>query len=416
MPLQSTLRNPPDPVATKARVNRADIDLQQVTKASVAAMNQRALASRTINGHPLTADVVIAYAELTGKPIIPAAQIQCDWNQASTSALDFIKNKPIIPVVSYPVTSVNAKTGAVVLNNTDVGAAASSHVHTEAEVTGLATDLAAKEPTIAAGTTGQYWRGDKTWQTFPTIPTVPVASVFSRTGAVVAQSGDYNTGQVTETSNLYYTDARFDTRLATKTTANLTEGSNLYFTVARVLAAVLSGLSVASSAAITATDTVLSALGKLQAQLTALATVARTGVYSDLTGKPSLATVATSGSYVDLSNKPTIPAAQVNSDWSAGSGLAQILNKPTIPVIYSGSFVQALPLILLGGAYNFAVTVTGATVGMLAICDPRPNGSLLTQLSNWKAVVTAANTVTIYLTAGVQIAAGNQTFDVRVIT
>ena len=28
------------------------------------------------------------------------------------------------------------------------------------------------EPIIAAGTTSQYWRGDKTWQAFPTIPTV----------------------------------------------------------------------------------------------------------------------------------------------------------------------------------------------------------------------------------------------------
>ena len=45
----------------------------------------------------------------------------------------------------------------------------------------------------------------------------------------------------------------------------------------------------------------------------------------------SLATVATSGSYNDLTNKPTIPAAQVNADWNASSGVAQILNKPTIP-------------------------------------------------------------------------------------
>jgi len=30
-------------------------------------------------------------------------------------------------------------------------------------------------------------------------------------------------------------------------------------------------------------------------------------------------------------NKPSIPAAQVNSDWNASSGVAQILNKPTIP-------------------------------------------------------------------------------------
>lgn len=46
-----------------------------------------------------------------------------------------------------------------------------------------------------------------------------------------------------------------------------------------------------------------------------------------------LSTVATSGSYNDLINKPTIPAAQVNSDWNATSGVAQILNKPTIPTV-----------------------------------------------------------------------------------
>ena len=37
------------------------------------------------------------------------------------------------------------------------------------------------------------------------------------------------------------------------------------------------------------------------------------------------------GDYNSLTNKPTIPAAQVQSDWNANSGVAQILNKPTIP-------------------------------------------------------------------------------------
>ena len=44
-----------------------------------------------------------------------------------------------------------------------------------------------------------------------------------------------------------------------------------------------------------------------------------------------VAKVATTGSYNDLVNKPTIPAEQVNADWDATSGKAQILNKPTIP-------------------------------------------------------------------------------------
>ena len=43
-----------------------------------------------------------------------------------------------------------------------------------------------------------------------------------------------------------------------------------------------------------------------------------------------LAIVATTGSYTDLLNKPTIPSAQVNSDWNASSGVAEILNKPSL--------------------------------------------------------------------------------------
>jgi hypothetical protein len=54
----------------------------------------------------------------------------------------------------------------------------------------------------------------------------------------------------------------------------------------------------------------------------------------------SLATVATSGSYNDLTNKPSIPAAQVNSDWSAVSGVARILNKPTLGALAAKSSVD----------------------------------------------------------------------------
>lgn len=46
-----------------------------------------------------------------------------------------------------------------------------------------------------------------------------------------------------------------------------------------------------------------------------------------------LATVAKTGSYNDLSNTPTIPPAQVNADWDAVSGVAQILNKPSLSTV-----------------------------------------------------------------------------------
>lgn len=48
----------------------------------------------------------------------------------------------------------------------------------------------------------------------------------------------FSTTNLSEGSNLYYTQARFDTAFAAKSTTNLTEGSNLYFTTARANTAI----------------------------------------------------------------------------------------------------------------------------------------------------------------------------------
>lgn len=45
------------------------------------------------------------------------------------------------------------------------GKAASTHTHAQSDVTGLVAALSGKEATVATGTTSQYYRGDKTWQT-----------------------------------------------------------------------------------------------------------------------------------------------------------------------------------------------------------------------------------------------------------
>lgn len=65
-----------------------------------------------------------------------------------------------------------------------------------------------------------------------------------------------------------------------------------------------------------------------------------------------VATVATSGSYNDLSDKPTIPAEQVNADWNATSGKAQILNKPTIPSAVTESTVSGWGFTKNTGTYS----------------------------------------------------------------
>ena len=58
------------------------------------------------------------------------------------------------------------------------------------------------------------------------INTDAVSSVFGRTGAVVAASGDYTTTQVTEGTNLYFTDAR--ARAAISLTTTGTSGAATY--------------------------------------------------------------------------------------------------------------------------------------------------------------------------------------------
>jgi len=84
-----------------------------------------------------------------------------------------------------------------------------------------------------------------------------------------------------------------ETGVVVLTTDNVNEGLiNLYFTAARVRETVLTGISFVSGIAITATDTILSAFGKLQKQIS------------------SLGAVAFSNNYNDLDNKPTIPSPQ----------------------------------------------------------------------------------------------------------
>jgi len=124
--------------------------------------------------------------------------------------------------------------------------------------TTMTTSLAGKEPTITAGTTSQYYRGDKSFQTLDTLAVAENTNLYytdTRARAAISATGSLsynsstgvisftqgNTDTVAEgSSNLYYTTARanadFDTRLATKSTTNLAEGTNLYYTDARVQA------------------------------------------------------------------------------------------------------------------------------------------------------------------------------------
>jgi hypothetical protein len=119
---------------------------------------------------------------------------------------------------------------------------------------------ASDDPAVDAGGASYIYDGAN-WQRLIS-PTDAVQSVNGITGIVVLDTDDIDEG----VANFYYTEARFDSSLAGKSTSDLSEGSNLYFTVARVLSSALTGLSLVDDSAVVAADTVLQAIGKLQAR------------------------------------------------------------------------------------------------------------------------------------------------------
>jgi hypothetical protein len=132
------------------------------------------------------------------------------------------------------------------------------------------------------------------------------------------------------------------------TTTDISEGTNQYFTSARVRAVVLTGLSLATNAVISATDTVLSAFGKLQAQITAnLSTLTS---HTSNTSNPHATTKAQVGlgnaDNTSDANKPVSSATQTALDAKQAT-LVSGTNIKTIngtSVLGSGDIVTSVQL------------------------------------------------------------------------
>lgn len=136
-----------------------------------------------------------------------------------------------VPAASA-VSSVNGMTGDVVIDKDDVGLGSVDNTSDLAKPISTATQTAlnGKEPTIAPGTTAQYWRGDKTWQTLSTA----VRPLFSAgtgltynssTGAFAANFGT-TAGTVMQGNDSRVTGAVPNTRTLTAG-SGLTGGGNL---------------------------------------------------------------------------------------------------------------------------------------------------------------------------------------------
>lgn len=108
-----------------------------------------------------------------------------------------------------------------------------------------ATAASTYEPIISSGTTSQYWRGDKSWQTFPTIPTVTPAALTKTddTNVTLTLGGTPSTALLQATSlTLGWTGTLADGRIASASTWNAKIGGSgttneiAYFTAASTIA------------------------------------------------------------------------------------------------------------------------------------------------------------------------------------
>ncbi len=148
------------------------------------------------------------------------------------------------PTAYIPLTALSSTaTGLTYTNTTGVFSITGGYgIPTTAKQTTW--DTAYNDSIISASVTGVTTKtltlnqqdGGTIVTTWTDYDTAPVTSVFGRTGAVVAVNGDYTTSLVTEGTNLYYTQARFDTAFAAKSTTDLAEGANLYYTDVRARA------------------------------------------------------------------------------------------------------------------------------------------------------------------------------------
>ena len=90
---------------------------------------------------------------------------------------------------------------------------------------------------------------------------------------------------------------------------------------------------------------------------------------------------------------PSIPAAQVNSDWNASSGVAEILNKPTIPTIPSNNITGSGTNGKLT-KWNGANTITDGPALSSAISSQTQSTKFLREDGTWSAPSYTTNTDT----------------------
>ena len=322
-----------------------------------------------------------SYNDLTDTPTIPDAQIQADWNQTTTTAKDYIKNKPSITqdqdgwmIINPPTDlSINADTYGNIFINGGLGLTLTAQSNSIDFAAGPESDQltifgaegvfikGANNENIALTTLGNgkaYYNG-KEIAVKNDIPTVPTnVSAFTNDAGYLTS--------YTETDPTVPAWAKASTKPtytasevgALPDTTVIPDDSNL---VHKIGNEVINGTKtllgklelqngwnqIYNSDDEEYLGTVLNSKERTSNKVTSISSASTDTQYPSAKcvydaiqaggGTKVQAnwneTDTSSDAYIQ--NKPIIPAAQVNSDWKAPSGsIAQILNKPTLNSYY----------------------------------------------------------------------------------
>jgi hypothetical protein len=173
------------------------------------------------------------------------------------------------------------------------------------------------ERVLEANTTTNLAEGTNLYFTNTRVYTKVKASLIAGSNTSITFNDALQTITIASQGNVQSVNTK--TGAVVLTTTDINEGTNEYFTAAKVRAVVLTGLSLVTNAVISATDSVLVAFGKLQAQITANLTTLTTHVAD--TNNPHAVTKTQVG-LSNVANVDTTNASNISSGTLADARLS----------------------------------------------------------------------------------------------
>lgn len=193
-----------------------------------------------------------------------------------------------------------------------------------------------------SGSSGQYIAGNGSFVTFPSVPAAQVSSDWNSVSGVSQILNKPSLGTAASQNSTAFATAAQGAAAdsALQPSGNGSSLTGLTKTQVGLFNVENTALSTwAGSTNITTLGTV--ATGTWQGTAIANAYIASASTWNAKFNTPSGSTSQYVRGDGSLATFPTIPASQVNSDWNSGSGVSQILNKPTLATVaVSGSYTD----------------------------------------------------------------------------